>query len=433
MEINEIYRRQRPYNPKSEYIDGYKNFFSITAHPNNLPMIDMGSGIYKPKSDLNYEPAIFISSSPHKYGSETTPWQDVIRSDLGHIKYFGDNKIDKKQIAKDPEIMKGNKYLLEQFKLHSSNILEDRKKAAPILCFRSEEVNGKKKGYISFQGVCIIERVELVTQIDPKTNKPFTNYCFDLLVITLKHEHEQFNFEWINERRSNPKYDQTLKHAPKAWRQWVNGGNVLFNSIRRNVLQQFTCSTASQIPPQGSQEEIILKKIYEYYGGSKSNTSKHRFESLAAVIAERVINQKGGKFNFGWVTQGTNDNAIDFVGRLDIGSDFATTKLIVLGQAKCEKLSSPTNGQHIARTVSRLKRGWIGVYVTTSYFSENVQLEILDDNFPIILIDGYRVSSELRTMMIENGEKDIQKFIQELDAEYESKIMKRQPEEILFM
>ena len=121
------------------------------------------------------------------------------------------------------------------------------------------------------------------------------------------------------------------------------------------------------------------------------------------------------------------------MGRLDIGSDFATTKLIVLEQAKCEKLTSPTNGQHIARTVSRLKRGWIGVYVTTSYFSENVQLEILDDNFPIILIDGYRVSCELRTMMIENGKKDIEEFIQELDAEHKSKIMKRQPEEILYV
>ena len=51
---------------------------------------------------------------------------------------------------------------------------------------------------------------------------------------------------------------------------------------------------------------------------------------------------------------------MDFVGRLDVGSGHSTAKLVVLGQAKCEKLQSATGGNHIARTVARLRRGWIG-------------------------------------------------------------------------
>jgi len=42
---------------------------------------------------------------------------------------------------------------------------------------------------------------------------------------------------------------------------------------------------------------------------------------------------------------------------MDIGTGFGSAKLIVLGQAKCESLSSPTGGNHIARTVAKLKRG----------------------------------------------------------------------------
>ena len=404
MEINEIFRRARPYSEEPNIIDGYRNFFSATLHPGK-PKIAMDSGIYKPETTLSYEPVIFISSSPHKYGSETTPWQDIIRPEIGHIKYYGDNKIDKKGQAKDPSLAKGNKYLLEQFKLQSSNLETDRQKAAPILCFKSEEINGKKKGFISFQGVCLIEKVELVTQIDPATNKPFSNYCFDLIVITLKHENEIFNYNWINERRSNKDPALTINQAPKAWQDWIKKGKTSLSSIRRNVLEKFTVKNHEQIPNKGTIEEKIRNEIYQYYGGKKISKEKNRFEYLAAIIAERVINQNGGNYKFGWITQGGADNAIDFVGRLDVGDGFAKTKLIVLGQAKCVDPNVPTNGQHIARTVARLKRGWLAVFVTTSYFSEPVQLEILEDNYPIILIHGLRLASEFKTMMFEKGKK----------------------------
>ena len=54
---------------------------------------------------------------------------------------------------------------------------------------------------------------------------------------------------------------------------------------------------------------------------------------------------------------------------MDIGLGFGNAKVIVLGQAKCESLNTPTSGTHIARTFAKLKKGWLGVYVTTSYFT----------------------------------------------------------------
>ena len=53
---------------------------------------------------------------------------------------------------------------------------------------------------------------------------------------------------------------------------------------------------------------------------------------------------------------------------MDIGLGFDAEKVIVLGQEKCKSLNTPTSRTHIARTFAKLKRGWLGVYVTISYF-----------------------------------------------------------------
>ena len=105
-------------------------------------------------------------------------------------------------------------------------------------------------------------------------------------------------------------------------------------------------------------------------------------------VAQEVFESNGIHFHPGWITPKAGDRGIDFVARLDIGTQISALKIIVLGQAKCEDPSKPTNGVHIARTVARLKRGWFGVFVTTSYYSKNVQLEIQDDQYPIMLING---------------------------------------------
>jgi len=56
----------------------------------------------------------------------------------------------------------------------------------------------------------------------------------------------------------------------------------------------------------------------------------------------------------------------------------------VLGQAKCQVLDRPTHGRDIARTVARLRRGRLGVYVTTSFFSSQTQREVIEDRYPTV-------------------------------------------------
>ena len=99
---------------------------------------------------------------------------------------------------------------------------------------------------------------------------------------------------------------------------------------------------------------------------------------------------------------------------------------------RCEKLDSPTSGYHIARTVARLKRGYIGAYVTTSYFSEQVQREVLEDKFPVILINGLRLAKEVLLTVNESGYADVKEFLAAIDSQHDSKIRQKDPDEILF-
>jgi hypothetical protein len=144
-----------------------------------------------------------------------------------------------------------------------------------------------------------------------------------------------------------------------------------------------------------------------------------------------VLSRNGSTYKPGWITQASSDHGVDFVGRLDIGSDLARVKLVVLGQAKCESPSTPTNGNAIARTVARLRRGWIGVYVTTSFFSEATQQEVLEDQYPIVMIDGLRLAKELAQAMSEEGLNNVRTLLDRINEGYDAALARRGPEEVL--
>ena len=87
-------------------------------------------------------------------------------------------------------------------------------------------------------------------------------------------------------------------------------------------------------------------------------------------------------------------------------------------------LKSPTNGNDIARTVACLRRGWIDVYVATSYFSDQTQSEVIDDQYRIVLVDGYRLAREINVVLASRA-MTCASFLAEIDAEYESQLARR--------
>ena len=137
----------------------------------------------------------------------------------------------------------------------------------------------------------------------------------------------------------------------------------------------------------------MLTEVYDFYSADGMKR-KARFEAVAEVVSEFIISESHGQYRRGWITRGSGDGGVDFVGRLDVGSGFSKASLVVLGQAKCEAPTSSTSGKDIARTVARLRRGWIGCYVTTGTFSTHTQREVADDRYPLLLVPGGRLPEQ---------------------------------------
>lgn len=426
MRIGEVLRYSRPYSPEPAVINGLPNYFRLTYSANcKLPLLESGINpiqeIVSPEG--RRRPAVLISSSPHKTGSEVTPWQDFFDSDNGHIRYYGDNKTP----GVNPASAVGNRTLLDAFRVHSALEVDVRQNSVPIIFFERVSHEGRQKGFVRFQGCGVIERVELVTQYDRKNDRSFTNFVFDFAVLDLSSEDENFSWEWISRRRSlGVTLTETEFYAPKAWKVWLKGGNSALNKCRRKVSKLLITRTRDQVPAQGSAEERTLKSIYNFYENRKT-----RFEALAAVVSQKILSQSGSTYRFGWITQAGADSGVDFVGRLDLGSGFSRVKIVVLGQAKCEKLNLPTNGVHLARTVARLRRGWIGVYVTTSYFSDSSQREVIEDQYPILMVHGLRLAREVAELALANGFNSTSDYIRHVDGQHDSWLQMRRPEEIL--
>jgi AspBHI-like restriction endonuclease/restriction endonuclease len=423
LKVRDVLRYARPYSNRANLIDGFKNHFSVTDFTGlNQVVLERGISPIAPVNAVDGKrvPAILIRSSPHKIGSETTPWQDIFDIDNGYIRYFGDNK----RPGEDPANTLGNNALLRAFALY--NDPQKRHLAPPLIFYKSVLQNSQTKGYVEFNGFGIITKIELVTQYDRKLNRTFSNFAFVFQVFSLTAEREEFDWKWINDRRDkNLPLDDTYRNAPESWKDWIRNGSTERN--RRRVSKLLTLTRNEQLPQMGSKEDKIIKAIYHFY-----SIKKARFEGLASAVTTKIMNDAAEGYSEGWITPAGSDGGVDFYGRLEIGSGFGKAKLILLGQAKCEKPDIPTGGNHVARTVARLRRGWVGVYVTTSFFSEAVQREIIEDEYPIMLINGKKLAETVLKILHDNGFATLEKYLEDIDSKFDSLVRMRRPEELLF-
>ncbi|MFD9062607.1 restriction endonuclease [Kitasatospora purpeofusca] len=411
-----------------ECVDGFANFYFVTDSPgkaraqlekgiNPMARIAVGDDVRRP--------AVMIRSSPWKAGSEQTPWHDVFDIDNGHVRYFGDHK---PEIAKPVGTTPGNAALLEVFDGHQAPTADGRAAAAPLLLFRSVSKNGKVKGHVQFCGVALIERAERVVQWGGQDRTTFTNYVFDLVVIDLTAEDDAVDWDWITARRDSDRTDaEVLERAPEAWREWVKHGHTVLPRLRRRVARSQVVKVRDQRPEIGGLMEADLQAVYKRF-----DHDKHAFEVLAAVVAAKVMRASGHSYAEGWLTRRSGDGGADFVGRLDLGSGLAGTKLVVLGQAKCIKPESLVSAEQIARVVARLRRGWIGVYVTTGSYSEPAQLEMVEDQYPVVLINGQDLIKELYEIAGKDHGGDLMRCVDDLLSSRSLEVLNRRPEEILF-
>lgn len=427
LRVGEVLRYTSAKDSTKPVIEGFSNFHHVTDTPGRKKaLLEAGiNGMARIKTSRgSRRPAVLIRSSPWKAGSAQTPWHDVFDMDNGHVRYFGDHKAG---LDKPVGTTLGNSVLLETFADHQAPTVEGRVGASPLLLFRAVSRNGKVKGYVEFCGVALIERAERVVQWAGADRTTFVNYVYDLALLDLTAEDDRLDWDWISARR-DPAIDDDdiLKLAPKAWRDWVRNGHSALPRLRRRVARSSVVKVREQRPVPGSKDEADLWAIYRRF-----DEDKHAFEALASAVAARVMRASGHSYQEGWLTRRSGDGGADFVGRLDLGTGLAGTRLVVLGQAKCIRPDGLISAEQIARVVARLRRGWIGVFVTTGAYSEPAQVEMVEDQYPIVLISGMDLLSELRAIARDDHGGDLMACMEHLVASESLAITNRRPEEIL--
>jgi hypothetical protein len=316
---------------------------------------------------------------------------------------------------------------LDEWRLHASNDAAERARAAPLLVWRAVPVvvggERKVKGYVEFCGLAVIDHLEYVVQRDGASGRSFPNIVLDLAVLELPSD--ELDARFLDDRRDAILDTGTaLRHAPESWQRWVRHGRVALPRVRRRVLSSRVLSTQAQVP-ESPEDRDLLERLYRFF-----DSRKHAFELLASHVAASLLSETGGRYRQGWITRAGGDGGMDFVGRLDVGTPEHNTPLVVLGQAKCIKPSSSVSPDEVARLVARLKRGWIGVFVTTGTFSRQAQVEIIDDQYPVVLVHGRALITHVRRLAA--AETDgLDGLLQDVADTYEAQVVHRRPEEIL--
>jgi hypothetical protein len=380
---------------------------------------DVQKGIFaympvrEPGTSLRRVPAVILHSNPFKGGSEWTPWVDIIEPDMGYAVYNGDNR----RGTRPPLEARGNALLAHLQAFYDDPTL--RRFAPPMLLFTQREVAGNRRGNREFSGYGIPVDYRLVSQREKKSDRYFTNLVVELVLFGLEAENERFDWTWIDRRR-DPKVsaEEALKVAPSAWRTWVAKGITVLEGCRRRVARRQVAGIGEQ-SDYSEVDEQLLAMIVKHFA-----PQPHAFEGLASLVASRVIGQACKR---GWITRRSADGGVDFVCRVDIGSEFSRVRVVVLGQAKCQRSVS---GKDLARLVARLQRGWIGVFVTTGIFSRAAQEELHSDRYPVLLINGKRLAREVRLILNAEGITLVELLKRE-QLWYEANVQSVQPERIL--
>lgn len=431
LRLHDTYRYPKPAPKRiAEGLeDGLENFFTATRWP-QWPALQAAGRAQLEKgidgitmvsaTDGLRRPAILIGINPHKAGSDWTPWHDEIDPRNGFVRYYGDNKPGLRQ---NPDQTSGNRAILDQFDLSASNLPEDRQRACPLLFFESVIQNNRSKGYRRFRGVGLVDRAERVVQVD-RHGRPFVNYRYDCALISLAAENNLLDWTWIAARRDPSKtLTESSAFAPSAWRRWVERGSDSLDQVRQRLLTYRTLTEADQRPVPGSTADSALRATLDFY----ADLPKSRFEAVAERVAQASF-EHAGLYRLGWVSRGSGDRGIDFVGRLDLGGSAVPLRIVVAGQAKCEAGASGV--ADLSRLAAKLNRGWVGVFVTTGYFSLPAQRELQDDGYPILLIAGRQVGEVIARESIQAG-VSVKSYLEEIDAGYEQRVSTREPGDIL--
>ena len=292
-------------------------------------------------------------------------WPDNLDLETGIFTYYGDNR--KPGAAIDSS--RGNKFLEFLFeKLHSQR----RINIPPILCFETVKIDGKS--FMKFlglaapgsQGLSSVDDLVAVWKVS--NNKRFQNYRSIFTIL----KEEIISRKWREELVDGVDPIKAID-CPVTWKYWVETG--IYKSLESE--KEIVPRTKISQMPVNAEEKRVLSFLFE-------NLTDRDFEYASAEIVKIL------DFNFKnlYVTRSSRDGGKDVIGEYYLGHSGHQIRLSAFIEAKKWKLDSSVGVKPVMRLISRLKHKDIGVFITTSFFEQQVQKELIEDGHPIILISG---------------------------------------------
>lgn len=209
--------------------DGYATFgFTFRPRDADLPRLMLERGISSPAVvdavDGERRAVVLLRSSPHKAGSDVTPWHDEFDLDAGTVVYHGDARP-----GQEPDRAGGNKTLSELARYYFADSREFRKFAPPLALFRGESgvLEGGRsavKGFVRFIGIALPVQIEEISGFETQVGR-FDNLVFHLRLVPLDDTDGRVAWKWIDDRRDRTlDIDVANLCAPYAWRHWIETG-----------------------------------------------------------------------------------------------------------------------------------------------------------------------------------------------------------------
>ncbi len=314
----------------------------------------------------------------------SNPWDDLIDLTNAQILYWGDAK---KHVNKKLDDFKGNAVFR---KIYDYLLAGGREAATPILHFSKPE-----SGIVKFNGLCALRKLEISWFDDH--GFPIQNYRADLTILDCG----EVSIKWIHNRIRSEEPTELDNHpdCPAAWKSYKKG------KIKPiDIWQKKIRSKDVQLPEKDSKEDIVLSQLVSLSPGQFEKVIVALFEQLDELVHH--IHK----------TKPIGDGGFDFFGRFKMPRPLGY-EIDFRGEVKRYSRNTAVDPKAVSRLVARLTRGEYGIFVTTSFFTENAQREVLDDRYPVHLISGVDLVNILKERQILKNGKISPDWLQEVIGE----------------
>jgi hypothetical protein len=286
---------------------------------------------------------------------------------------YGDNK----QPGRDLHYPRGNQVLRNVFDaLHSGQ----REETPPFFVF----TQGPEGRDVIFRGLAVpgapgvSQRDDLIAIWKTRNTQRFQNYRATFTIL----DEPKVQRAWIEELHNGNPFSSD---APQSWLQWITGGRYVPLRAPRTVSHR---TRLQQIPRQAHSRKII-ETITSYFNQHPGGV--YAFEHCAAEIA-RLMDSNIISYD---LTRPWRDGGRDAIGSYRIGHKDNAIEVVFALEAKCNDIRNGCGVRQTSRLISRLRYRQFGIFLTTSYVSQQAYQEIVEDEHPVIIVSAADIANIL--------------------------------------